>query len=183
MMVKSLLGVLLILLFQGCSVKVDNINTESSNQKKLAMDIMALSSRIDTKEAYSIAKEALSHPKVLARQYNLVTPASYHNMLIHLGYRSRGLCFHWSEDLMAHLKKQKYKTIDLRWGVANKGGEEEHNSVVAVAKGASFESGIILDPWRNSGDLYWTRIGSDEKFEWVEDKKRTTVLGTVKALK
>lgn len=84
---------------------------------------------------------------------------------------------------MTHLKKQKYKTVDFRWGVSDKGGEEEHNSVVVVAKGASFESGIILDPWRNSGDLYWTRIGYDKKFKWVEDKKRTTVLGTINALK
>ena len=179
----SLLCALFLLLFQGCSVKVGNINTESAKQIELASDIMALGSRIDKKEAYSIAKEALSHPKVLAKQYNLVTPASYHNMLINLGYRTRGLCFHWSEDMMAHLKKQKYKTIDLRWGVANKGGEEEHNSVVVVPKGSTFESGIILDPWRNSGDLYWTRIGADEKFQWFEDKKRTTVLGTVKVIK
>lgn len=179
----SLLCALLFLLLQGCSVKVDNINTASAKQIELASDIMALGSRIDKKEAYSIAKEALSYPKVLAKQYDLVTPASYHNMLIHLGYRTRGLCFHWSEDMMAHLKKQKYKTIDLRWGVANKGGEEEHNTVVAVPKGGSFESGLILDPWRNSGDLYWTHIGNDEKFQWVEDKKRTTVLGTVKVIK
>jgi hypothetical protein len=174
---------LLFLVFQGCSVKVDKINTESTKQIELATDIMALSSRIDKKEAYSIAKEALSYPKVLAKQYNLVTPASYHNLLINLGYRTRGLCFHWSEDMMTHLKKQKYKTVDFRWGVSDKGGEEEHNSVVVVAKGASFESGIILDPWRNSGDLYWTRIGYDKKFKWVEDKKRTTVLGTINALK
>jgi hypothetical protein len=179
----SLLCTLFLLLFQGCSVKVDNINNESMKQRQLAFDIMALGSRIDKKEANSIAKEALSHPRVLAKQYNLVTPASYHNMLIHLGYRTRGLCFHWSEDMMAHLKKQKYKTIDLRWGVANKGGEEEHNSVVVVAKGGAFESGIILDPWRNSGDLCWTRIGHDEKFKWFEDKKRTTVLGTINAVK
>jgi hypothetical protein len=182
-MKQSLFVLLLLALLQGCSVKVENINNESTKERQLAIDIMALSARIDKKEAQSIAKEALSYPKVLAKQYNLVTPASYHNMLINLGYRTRGLCFHWSEDLMAHLKKQKYKTVDFRWGVSDKGGEEEHNSVVVLAKGASFESGLILDPWRNSGDLYWTRIGYDEKFKWYEDKKRTTVLGTVNVIR
>jgi hypothetical protein len=175
--------VLLLLVVQGCSVKVENINTESAKETQLAREIMALGNKIDTKEAKHLAKEALSYPRVLAKNYNLVTPASYHNMLINLGYRTRGLCFHWSEDLMAHLKKQKYKTMDLRWGVANKGGEEEHNSVVVVAKGSAFETGLILDPWRNSGDLFWTRIGSEEKFQWFEDKKRTTVLGTVNVLR
>lgn len=167
-------------LFHGCSVKNQSPNVSKSEVETLAQDIMALSKKIDKKEAYDLAKEALTYPKVLAKEYDLVTPANYHNMLIHLGYRKRGWCYHWAEDMMAHLKARKYKTIDLRWGVSGKAGPDEHNSVVVVAKGALFNTGILLDPWRNSGDLFWSKIDKDEKFEWVENKQRTTFLGTAK---
>lgn len=40
--------------------------------------------------------------------------------------------------MMEHLKKQKFKSFDLRWGVAFKGEPMEHNSVVVVAKRGLF---------------------------------------------
>lgn len=179
-MLKRFFVLCIVVVLSGCSVKQEAINKGNDKIEMLAQDLMALGKNVDKKEAYHFAKEALSYPRVLAKQYDLATPATYHNMLIHLGYRKRGLCFHWTEDMMAHLKKQNYKSFDLRWAVSDKGGEEEHNSVVAVAKGAPFESGILIDPWRNSGDLYWGKMPLDEKFKWVENKKRTIVLGTVK---
>jgi hypothetical protein len=183
MMLKSLLCVIVLVLLGGCSVKPQSLNTGHDKVYDLSQALLNLGKGVSKKEAEHFAKEALSYPRVLAKEYNLAAPASYHNMLINAGYRTRGLCFEWSEDMMAHLKKQHYKTIDLRWGVSDKGGPEEHNSVIAVAKGGVFESGLIVDPWRNSGDLYWSLLHEDEKYKWVEDKKRTTVLGTVKALK
>jgi len=183
-MVKSLLCVIVLIFLGGCSAKQPPLSAGSEKVQKLTQDLMALGKNVDKKEAALLAKEAITYPKVLAKEYDLVSPANYHNLLINLGYRKRGLCFEWSEDMMAHLKKQKFKSFDLRWAVSHKGGPEEHNSVVAVAKGAAFETGILLDPWRNSGDLFWSRLTHDEeKFQWVEDKKRTTKLGTVNVLK
>ena len=110
-----------------------------------------------------------------------MAPANFHNLLINMGYRERGLCYEWSEDMMEHLKKQKFKSFDLRWGVAFKGEPMEHNSVVVVAKGGSFESGLLIDPWRNSGELYWGKMQDDFVFKWVEDKQRSVYLGTISA--
>ena len=172
-----------IMMLSGCSVKQEKLNTEPGKMEKLTQDLMALGKNVDEKEAKVFAKEALSYSRELAGKYKLMAPANFHNLLINMGYRERGLCYQWSEDMMAHLKKQKFKTFDLRWGVAYKGEPMEHNSVIAVAKGASFESGILIDPWRDSGELYWGKMEDDIVFKWVEDKQRTTYLGTVNALK
>lgn len=183
-MLKSLFVIACVLLLSGGSVKQQVLNAESDKVEKLTQALIALGKNVDKKEAAHLAKEALTYPKVLAKEYDLVAPANFHNMLINTGFRKRGLCFEWSEDMMTHLKKQNFKTFDFRWGVSHKGGPEEHNSVVAVAKGAAFETGVLLDPWRNSGELFWGNVLKDEeKFQWVEDKKRTTYLGTVNALK
>jgi len=175
---------MVVLMISGCSLKQHAVNVQIEKVEQLTQDLIDLGKNVDKKEAARLAKEAIIHPTVLAKQYDLVFPANLHNMLINMGYRKRGLCFEWSEDMMTHLKKQNFKSFDLRWGVSHKGGPEEHNSVVVVAKGAAFETGILLDPWRNSGDLFWSNVTKDEeKFQWVEDKKRTTYLGTVNALK
>jgi len=44
----------------------------------------------------------------------------------------------------------------------------EHNTLVVAAKGHGVKDGIILDPWRHSGNLYWTRATEDPKYHWVE---------------
>ena len=75
---------------------------------------------------------------------------------------------------MEHLKKQKFKSFDLRWGVAFKGEPMEHNSVVVVAKGGSFESGLLIDPWRNSGELYWGKMQDDFVFDYTSIVVATT---------
>jgi hypothetical protein len=38
--------------------------------------------------------------------------------------------------------------------------------VVITAAGQPFETGLVLDPWRNSGDLFWARVDRDV-YPWV----------------
>ncbi|MDD4505543.1 MAG: hypothetical protein PHE60_04120 [Sulfurospirillaceae bacterium] len=173
--------ILCIVLMSGCSVKKEALNTEPTKFEALTHDIMALGKKVDEKEAKMFAKEALSYPRVLAEKYDLMAPANFQNMLINLGFRERGLCYQWTEDMITHLKKQNYRSFDLRWGVAFKGEPMEHNSVVVVVKGAPFESGILIDPWRNSGELYWGKMEDDFIFRWVENMERSRYYGTIKA--
>ncbi len=81
--------------------------------------------------------------------------------------------------MITHLKGQGYQSFDLRWGVANRGDLDEHNSVVVVAKGAPFWSGLLIDPWRNSGELYWSKLGDDPEYKWVENLERSRYFGTI----
>jgi hypothetical protein len=89
-------------------------------------------------------------------------------VLVRIGLKDRGLCHHWTTDLMEQLELLELKTYQLYWGVAHRGSElREHNSVVVAAKGQRFEEGIVLDPWRNSGELHWTPVKND-RYPWKE---------------
>lgn len=177
---RSILFLVLGIIFiSGCTVKQEALNTEPAKFEKLTREILSLGKGVDEKEAKMLARESLSYPRTLAAKYNLMAPAGFHNLLINSGLRKRGLCYEWSEDMIVHLKKQNYRSFDLRWGVAFKGDPLEHNSVVVVAKGAPFESGILIDPWRNSGELYWGKMENDDIYKWVENMERSRYYGTI----
>jgi hypothetical protein len=119
-------------------------------------------------EAGQIAETAVTYSRDLAAEYGLVRPAVLHNVFVRMGFKDRGLCYHWTEDLIKRLQSLDLKTYQLHWGVAYRGSQlREHNTVVITAGSDAFESGMVLDPWRNSGDLYWTLIKTD-KYPWKE---------------
>jgi hypothetical protein len=131
-------------------------------------DLADLNRQADMLEARQIAETAITHSGNLAKEYELVRPAILHNVFVRMGLKDRGLCYHWTEDLIKRLQSLDLKTYQLHWGVAYRGSElREHNSVVITAIGEAFEKGMVLDPWRNSGDLYWALITKDT-YPWVE---------------
>ena len=134
--------------------------------KQLETVLVALSETVDKTEALMVAETAVRESAVLAEEYQLVRPAVAHNLLIALGLKDRGLCYHWTEDLMKRLQALDLKSLQLYWGVAHRGSElREHNCVVVTARGQSFFKGIVLDPWRNSGNLFWARVTKDD-YPW-----------------
>ena len=119
-------------------------------------------------EARKLAETALQTSAFLAEEYELIRPAVVHNLFVQAGWRDRGLCYHWTEDLMSHLAALQLKSYQLRWGVAHRGSDlREHNTVVVTANGQSFEQGLVLDPWRDSGKLYWVVV-KDDSYPWEE---------------
>ena len=140
------------------------IYREKINQ--LERELVALNETIDKTEAMMVARTAVRESAVLAEEYQLVRPAVAHNLLIALGLKDRGLCYHWTEDLMKRLQTLDLRSLQLHWGVAYRGSElREHNCVVVTAKGQSFFKGIVLDPWRNSGNLFWAQVNKDS-YPW-----------------
>ena len=174
---------LVFLLFSGCSStrstyhqQPDNSETSHGAVKDeylekfgaLRNDLADLNRQANMQEAWQVAEAAITYSSDLAEKYNLVRPAILHNVFVRIGLKDRGLCYHWTEDLMKQLQLLDLKTYQLYWGVAYRGSElREHNSVVITARGEAFEKGMILDPWRNSGDLYWALIKSDT-YPWKE---------------
>ena len=128
----------------------------------LQNDLAVLDGHTNMAEARYVAETAIQYSHHLAIEYDLVRPATFHNVLVRIGLKDRGLCHHWTTDLMKQLERLNLQTYQLYWGVAHRGSElREHNSVVVAAKGHAFEKGIVLDPWRNSGDLYWGPVKED----------------------
>ena len=148
----------------------DRRATEAYRRKvaSLQVELAALNQQANLIEARQVAETAITYSNQLAEEYRLVRPAVLHNVLIRVGLKDRGLCYHWTEDLLKQLQSLDLRTYQIHWGVAHRGSElREHNSVVITARGQAFEKGMVLDPWRNSGDLYWALIKTD-RYPWQE---------------
>jgi hypothetical protein len=132
----------------------------------LQHDLTALDSTTDPSEARKLAETGIVYSLYLADEYRLVKEPHLHNILVNIGLKDRGLCFQWAEDLMKQFKALDLKTFSFHEAVAYKGKKfHEHNTVVVTAKGKDFFDGIVLDPWRDSGDLYWISVKTD-KYPW-----------------
>ncbi len=159
--------------FDGISVDENRHTTyqsitsaDKNKIRELAKDIANLSPDVDVTEANLIAYEAVLYPKVLANQYQLMTPPNYHNQMVNAGVRKKGHCYHFAQDLMKHLDRP-YKTLTLERVMAFQGKLLEHNVPTVRAKGQSLQEAILLDAWRNSSDLLWMKVKEDDEYPWV----------------
>ena len=165
-----ILALLTAVLLSGCvgprtALQMEATRTDSKIAS-LQVRLKGLGMNTDPDEARQAAETAVTYALRLAAEYRVATPARWHNLLIQMGFRDRGLCFHWTEDMMKHLMALNLKTFQLHWGVAHKGSDlREHNSVVITALNQPFENGLVLDPWRNAGDLYWAAVNQDS-YPW-----------------
>jgi hypothetical protein len=130
--------------------------------------IAALSPSVHVNEAQRVAESAYATAERLRRDYAVTGPPLFHNFLVNIGIRKRGLCFQWAEDLLAQLDALKLTTLELHWAEARAGSLREHNCVVVTAKGQPFGQGIILDCWRHSGRLFWSPLATDH-YPWIEN--------------
>ena len=134
--------------------------------RKISASIQDLGSDVDPVEARKIARTVVYYPLKLAKIYELTKPPIIHNVLVNMGSKPRGLCYHWANDILDKLEKQNPQTVNLYWAIANKGKPREHSSLVVTAKNQDFYQGLVFDGWRKSGNLYWTKIADDPKYKW-----------------
>jgi hypothetical protein len=134
----------------------------------LMNQIAALSPDVRAEEAARAAECVYNSAGQLRREYGVIWPPLFNNVLVNSGIRKRGLCFQWAEDLLVTLDALKLTSLELHWGEADAGTWQESNCVVVTAKAQPFNTGIIFDCWRHSGHLYWTEVGAD-KVTWVEN--------------
>jgi hypothetical protein len=161
----------------SCSSVHYNSLHKVTDDKKVALlkkELLTLSN--NKEEASELATLAITYPRVLANRYHLVSPPQYHNFLVNTGKRSRGLCYHFVEDIQKEINRRNFKSFSFKWGVANQNKLNEHNVIVVMPKsGGDFKEGVILDGWRNSGELYFTKVKDDPEYsfkEWaIGDKK------------
>lgn len=163
---------LLIVLLPACATgPVAFESSPAGEQKKIAQlnrEIIALDARIDPHEARLAATIAIRYSRELAQQYRISGSAISHNLKVNLGLRDRGLCIHWTEDLLARLQQERFQSLDLHWAIANyeSAFRLEHSTVIISARDTPLYQGLVLDPWRNSGELYWRPTLEDERYPW-----------------
>ena len=164
-------------LINGCgSVKYGNLHKSNDYQKieLLKKELATLSN--NKQEIQELAALAITKPRELANRYNLATPPQYHNFLVNSGQRSRGLCYHFVQDIQSEINSRNFKSFSFKWGVANQNRLNEHNVIVVMPKnGGDFRDGVILDGWRDSGELFFCKVKDDTEYnfkEWKEGSKK-----------
>src|ERR1043166_4564984 len=153
---------------------------ESAKAEELANQLARLSHRVDRNEARLLAECAYATVARLRQEYRMFGTPIFNNFLVYHGWRKRGYCFQWTEDLLLALDKLKLKTLELHWGDTYRDTWRENNCLVVTAKGQVFDRGMILECWRHFGHLRWNLVPSDqdpyyENTEWAEKVRARAV--------
>lgn len=141
---------------------------ERSRVDELAQAIQALSPVVSAEEATRAATIAYDYPLILAERYEISDPPLVHNTKVNMGIRPRGLCFHWADDMQMRLAQEGFETLELHRAIANFETPLllEHSTLILSAKGDDMFKGIVLDPWRNGGQLVWVATRDDARYDW-----------------
>jgi len=170
--IPILCSALLLLALQGCAGSGARLEqptaVEQTRVDDLDLAILSLGPGVDPEEARRAASVAIAYSRQQARDYDITGSPIFHNIMVNLGFRDRGLCVDWTHDLMARLRRERFHSLDLHWGVANYEStfRIEHSTVIISARGDSLQQGLVLDGWRHSGELYWAPADDDPGYPW-----------------
>jgi hypothetical protein len=128
--------------------------------------LIALSPRtVDPHEAELLSTTAHATSRQLAREYGVIGDPAFHNYLINIGLKKKGICADYTRDIGARLREMRFKTLVLHWGAAWAKESEENNALVITARNQPFLDGIVLDGWRRAGRLFWCPVKDDAEYE------------------
>lgn len=152
----------------GCASYGPTRSTEAE-VAALARALQALSPQVDPAEAAAAARLSFATTADLARAYQITDPPLIHNAKVNAGQKPRGLCYHWAEDLQAALDAAEFRTLATARAIANADNPIliDHSTAVIVARGAPMETGVVVDPWRYGGRLFWSPVRDDTRYDWV----------------
>ncbi|WP_424984602.1 hypothetical protein [Microbulbifer sp. S227A] len=140
----------------------------ADDPRGLTRAILALGPDVDPDEARRAAMIAYSHSRELAIAYEITDPPLVHNTKVNMGLKPRGLCWHWAEDMQTRLLSESFRTLDIHRAIANADNplRIDHSTALISARDRPMQSGIVLDPWRNGGRLFWARVADDRRYDW-----------------
>ena len=161
----------LVFLLCGCSVTAPAVT--QTKTERLTVLLSSLDPSIPKQEANRLAVDILQETKRLTQAFELTYPPLFHNFLVNAGLRKKGLCYQWSDALYGYLSKRDYPSFSFHLYGANIGEYfTEHNTLVVTKKGEAQKEGIVIDPWRNSGELYFSTIKEDTTYRWIHRPER-----------
>ena len=144
-------------------------SASSDDVQRLSTQIKTLGPDIDPEEADRAARIAYAYTAQLAQEYQITDPPLLHNAKVNQGLRPRGLCWHWAEDIERRLKQENFKTLELHRAIANADNpfRIDHSTAIISRRGETLYEGVVLDPWRYGGVLYWAPLREDTRYDWV----------------
>ena len=155
----------------GCVVSSSPIS--QSKTIELSKLLQTLNSNIPRHEALLLSRDIFKETAKLTKEFELTSPPWFHNFLVNIGAREKGLCYHWSDALYIHFLEKSYPYFEFHL-VGTSIGEYffEHNALVVVAKNGNVLEGVLVDPWRDSGNLYFANLKDDTKYKWKHRSSR-----------
>lgn len=158
---KTLLTVVLV----GC-FGITALAQDEKSINGLRDALIALSpSTVDPREAALLSEMAHRSSRECAREYGVTGDPAFHNYLIRIGVKKRGICADYTHDIGARLREMRFKTLILHWGTAWEKESDENNALIVTARNQSFYDGIVLDGWRRAGRLFWCAVRDDAEYE------------------
>lgn len=161
----------------------------SDDVARLAAQIQALGPEVDPEEARRAARVTYAYTAQLTQEYQITDPPLIHNAKVNKGLRPRGLCWHWAEDIERRLKQENFRTLTLHRAIANADNpfRIDHSTAIISRRGDSMYDGVVLDPWRYGGALFWSPMREDTRYEWVPrdvvlEKRRQEQLAEINAV-
>ncbi len=152
-------------LLVGCAVTLPSVSQIKIMQ--LSQLLQSLDENTTEKEATSLSQNIFYETQKLTKEFELTSPPLFHNFLVNVGIREKGLCYHWSDALYLHLSEKTYSSFRFHL-IGTHIGEYwyEHNALVVVAQNSIVDEGVIIDPWRDSGKLYFSKVKYDSRYQW-----------------
>jgi hypothetical protein len=162
---------IVVTLFSGCAHRVDTTTEQQQRIALLEQSLQQLSPQAPRAAAQRIAGMAVEKAADLREQYAVELTPWMHNVEVNWGTKPRGHCYHYAIDMGATLRPELAPYWQLYFVQAKPGSVLEHNAVVITQKHQPWETGIVLDAWRNAGVLYFGPVLAD-KYPWQLSTKR-----------
>ncbi len=163
------LWVLALALASGCASSPETPEARRHRAAQLALGLAHVAPRIPPGEARVFSRVAVERCADLREKYRIGLNHNLHNVLVYWGLKDRGFCWHWQEDLRQTLEAAAHPNLELHAIVASPGSLwHEHHALSVTAPGAAWNEGLVLDPWREEGLLWFGPVKTDD-FPWMEE--------------
>ena len=171
-MFQHLFSCIIVSFFLGACVHTSSLETPQ-NMSQLVILLVSLDEHISQSESMGLSKDIYEKTEALEKTFKMTSPPQWHNFLVNTGIREKGLCHHWSDTLYMYLSQKSYASFEFHLMGANIGKYwSEHNALLIVAKGENVKEGIIIDPWRGAGNVYFSTLKEDTSYHWKHREKR-----------
>ncbi|MBI4212574.1 MAG: hypothetical protein HY540_08055 [Deltaproteobacteria bacterium] len=135
--------------------------------KKVLLEISRTPSPAIDREADRLAKRVVDTLYELSHEYRIVGTPRLQNVLIKLGIRRKGYCYHYTDALRQVLHLEPWYFYAFHWAEAYGGTRRESNSLAITFKESPFETGVVIDAWRSGSRPFWHAV-KDDHWPWKE---------------
>ncbi|MFC3615202.1 hypothetical protein ACFORG_15665 [Lutimaribacter marinistellae] len=173
-------GLLALAPLAGCSstAEVTRAAVSEPSIDGLTRALIALDPSVAPEEAARAARISHEYAADLRVKYQVTDPPLVHNYKVNSGMRPRGICVHWADDIESRLRQERFRTLYIHRAISppRTSFHISHSAPILSARGQTMFEGIVIDGWREGGNLVWAPVSNDPDYNW---RPRAEVLGKI----